>query len=81
MLTCFFVMTSQPQNKTRPYCYVTVAEDESEAIDNVRQGYDDFLVLTEEVRVAGICDRDAAARLGVPVHRRGYVASAGSHLA
>jgi len=80
MLTCFFVMTSQPQNKTKPCCYVTVAEDEFEAVDNIRKGYDDFLVLTEEARIAGTCERNAAIRLGIPMDRRGYVAPAGAHL-
>jgi hypothetical protein len=80
MLTCFLVMTSQPQDKTKPCCYVTVAEDEFEAVDNIRKGYDDFLVLTEEARIAGTCDRAAASRMGVPMDRRGYVARASAHL-
>jgi hypothetical protein len=79
MLKCFLVMTSQPQDKIKPCCYVAVAEDEHEAVDNVRRGYDDLLVLTEEARIAGICEQTAARRLGVPM-TRGYVARAAEHL-
>lgn len=80
MLTCYLVMTSHPKGKTKPCCYVTVAEDEFEAVDNIRQGYDDFLVLTEEARIAGTCERTAASRMGIPMDRRGYVAQASAHL-
>jgi hypothetical protein len=79
MLTCYLVMTSQPQDKVKPCCYISVAEDEHEAVDNVRKGYDDLLVLTEEARVAGTCERGAALRLGIPM-TRGYVTRAGAHL-
>ncbi len=80
MLTCYLVVTSHAQGKTKSCCYLTVAEDEFEAVDNIRHGYGDFLVLQEEARIAGTCERAEARRLGVPMEHRGYVARAAHHM-
>ncbi len=80
MANCYLVLTSDARESLRPNLFVTVAEDESDAIDVFVRGYADYMALGETASIAGKCERRAARKMGVPVERPGYTAPLAQHL-
>lgn len=80
MTTCYLLTIDGLSASSKPTCYVSVADTETEAVAAVAEGYRDFLARDQRPRVAGSLLPDTARRLGIPTERKGYVSSAAEHI-
>jgi hypothetical protein len=81
MPICYLLTVDGLSATSKPLCYVSVAETETEAVANVADGYRDFLGRGQRPRVSGSLLPEAARRLGIPMDRRGHVSSVCEHVA